>query len=33
MEHDWKSASNKIVQRKEIDLFMQYHDSEMIHGK
>jgi hypothetical protein len=33
MECGLKSASNKIVQRKEIGLLMQYHDSKMIHGR
>jgi hypothetical protein len=33
MEHDWKFASNKTIQHKEIGLFMQCHDSKMIHGQ
>ncbi len=31
--HNWKFTSNNMVQRKDIDLLMQYHDSEMIHGQ
>jgi hypothetical protein len=30
MERNWKSAFNKMVQHKEINLFTQYHDSEMV---
>jgi hypothetical protein len=33
MECDWMFTSNKIVWRKEIGPFMQYHDSEMIRGQ
>jgi hypothetical protein len=32
MEHNWKFASNKMIQHKEIGLLTQYHDSKMIHG-
>jgi hypothetical protein len=27
MEHDWKSTLNKMIQRKEIGLLTQYHES------
>jgi hypothetical protein len=33
MECDWKFTLNKIVWCKEIGLFTQYHDLEMIQGQ
>jgi hypothetical protein len=32
MECNYKFAFNKMVWREKIDLFMQYHESKMIHG-
>jgi hypothetical protein len=33
INHDWKFTSNKMIQRKEIGLLMQYNELEMIHGR